>query len=55
VRQSQSTFAASYDKQVWMESGKVYKVMFEPMTTSNYFDTGHRIRVEVRRRSRSRW
>ena len=36
-----------YDKQVWMESGKVYKVMFEPMTTSNYFDTGHRIRVEV--------
>jgi predicted acyl esterase len=47
VRPSQSTFAASYDKQVWIEPGKVYKVMFEPMTTSNYFDTGHRIRVEV--------
>ncbi|HVS59361.1 MAG TPA: CocE/NonD family hydrolase [Gemmatimonadaceae bacterium] len=36
-----------YDKQVWMEPGKVYKVTFEPMTTSNYFDTGHRIRLEV--------
>jgi len=32
---------------VWMESGKVYKVTFQPMTTSNFFDTGHRIRIEV--------
>jgi putative CocE/NonD family hydrolase len=32
---------------VWMEKGKVYKVALQPMTTSNYFDTGHRIRVEV--------
>ncbi len=37
-----------YDKpQVWMESGKVYKVKFQPMTTSNFFAVGHRIRVEV--------
>jgi hypothetical protein len=37
-----------YDKSVvWMESGKVYKVTFQPMTTSNYFDVGHRIRIEV--------
>jgi putative CocE/NonD family hydrolase len=37
-----------YDKPlVWMEAGKVYKVTFQPMTTSNYFDAGHRIRLEV--------
>lgn len=36
-----------YDKRVWMEPGKVHKVTFEPMTTSNYFDAGHRIRLEV--------
>jgi putative CocE/NonD family hydrolase len=37
-----------YDKpQVWMESGKVYKVTLQPMTTSNYFEAGHRIRLEV--------
>lgn len=32
---------------VWMESGKVYKVALLPLTTSNYFDVGHRLRVEV--------
>jgi predicted acyl esterase len=32
---------------VWMESGKVYKVTLQPMTTSNYFAAGHRIRIEV--------
>jgi uncharacterized protein len=37
-----------YDKpQVWMEPGKAYKVTFQPMTTSNYFAAGHRIRIEV--------
>jgi predicted acyl esterase len=36
-----------YDKQVFMEPGKTYKVALQPMTTSNYFDTGHRIRIEV--------
>ncbi len=37
-----------YDKPlVWMESGKVDKVTFQPMTTSNYFDAGHRIRLEI--------
>jgi uncharacterized protein len=37
-----------YDKpQVWMESGKVYKVKLQAMTTSNYFEAGHRIRIEV--------
>jgi len=37
-----------YDKpNVWMQSGKVYKVTLQPMTTSNYFAPGHRIRIEV--------
>jgi putative CocE/NonD family hydrolase len=37
-----------YDKpKVWMEAGKVYKVTLQPMTTSNYFAAGHRIRIEV--------
>jgi putative CocE/NonD family hydrolase len=30
-----------------MEKDKVYKVTFQPMTTSNYFEAGHRIRIEV--------
>jgi putative CocE/NonD family hydrolase len=37
-----------YDKpNAWMEAGKVYKVTLQPMVTSNYFDTGHRIRIEI--------
>ena len=37
-----------YDKPlVWMEAGKVYKVRFQPMTTSNYFAPGHRLRIEI--------
>ena len=37
-----------YDKPVmWMEPGKVYKVTFQPMNTSNYFEAGHSIRLEV--------
>lgn len=37
-----------YDKPLaWMEAGKVYKVVLQPMTTSNFFDAGHRIRIEV--------
>jgi hypothetical protein len=37
-----------YDKPpVWMEPGKVYKVTLQPLTTSNYFEAGHRLRIEV--------
>lgn len=37
-----------YDKPLaWMESGKVYKVAFQPMNTSNYFAPGQRLRIEV--------
>ena len=30
-----------------MERGKVYKVALSPMVTSNYFEAGHRIRLEI--------
>lgn len=37
-----------YDKKpVFMEPGKVYKVTLQPLTTSNYFGAGHRVRVEI--------
>ncbi len=32
---------------VWIEAGKVYRVTLQPLTTSNYFETGHRLRIEV--------
>ena len=40
-------YREGYDKQVWMEPGRVYKVTLGPMNTSNYFAPGHRLRVEV--------
>lgn len=36
-----------YEKPVWLEKGKVYKVTLTPMNTSNFFAAGHRIRIEV--------
>jgi hypothetical protein len=30
-----------------MEAGTVYKVTLQPLTTSNYFAAGHRLRIEV--------
>jgi putative CocE/NonD family hydrolase len=41
-------YREGYDKpEVWMQSGKVYKVTLGPMNTSNYFEAGHRIRIEI--------
>jgi putative CocE/NonD family hydrolase len=41
-------YREGYDKPpVFMEPGKTYKVALQPMTTSNYFAPGHRIRIEV--------
>jgi putative CocE/NonD family hydrolase len=41
-------YREGYDKPpVWMEKGKVYKVAFQPMQTSNYFDVGHQLRIEI--------
>jgi len=33
--------------EVWMQPGKVYKVTLGPMNTSNFFEAGHRIRIEI--------
>lgn len=37
-----------YDKPpVWMAPDQVYKVTFQPIDTSNYFATGHKLRVAI--------
>jgi putative CocE/NonD family hydrolase len=41
-------YREGYDKPpVFMEPGRTYKVALSPMTTSNYFAPGHRLRIEV--------
>jgi hypothetical protein len=41
-------YREGYDKPlVWMEKDKVYKLTLQPMTTSNFFAAGHRLRIEV--------
>lgn len=40
-------YREGYDKEVFMEKGNVYKVKLTPMSTSNYFAAGHRIRIEI--------
>ena len=36
-----------YEREVFMEEGPVYEIAVSPMSTSNYFAPGHRIRIEV--------
>jgi putative CocE/NonD family hydrolase len=36
-----------YEEPVFMEPGEVYEVKLGPMSTSNFFAPGHRIRIEV--------
>ncbi len=40
-------FREGYDKQVFMESGKVYKLELSPLSTSALIDEGHRLRLEI--------
>jgi uncharacterized protein len=40
-------YREGYHREVWLQPGEVYKVVLGPMTTSNYFAPGHRIRIEV--------
>ncbi|MCB0491687.1 MAG: CocE/NonD family hydrolase [Cyclobacteriaceae bacterium] len=40
-------YREGYDKEVFMEKGKVYPVKMTPMSTSNYFEAGHSIRIEI--------
>jgi hypothetical protein len=40
-------YRQGYEKEVFMEKGKVYEVNLTPMSTSNMFKKGHRIRIEI--------
>ena len=40
-------YREGYDKEVFMEKDKVYEIELTPMATSNFFEKGHRIRIEV--------
>lgn len=40
-------FREGYDREVFMEKGRSYRLDFTPMSTANTFLPGHRIRVEV--------
>jgi putative CocE/NonD family hydrolase len=40
-------YREGYDKEVFMERGKVYKLPVSSMSTSNFFAPGHRLRIEV--------
>lgn len=40
-------YREGYDKEVFMKKGEVVKLEMTPMATSNYFEKGHRIRIEV--------
>ena len=40
-------YRAGYDRQVFMEPGEVYELKLSPLSTSNWFAPGHRIRIEV--------
>ena len=40
-------YREGYEKEVFMEKGKVYKLEMTKMVTSNYFAKGHRIRIEI--------
>ena len=40
-------YRKGYDQEVFMEKDEVYKIDLTPMSTSNYFKKGHRIRIEI--------
>ncbi len=40
-------YREGYEQEVFMEKGEVYKIDLTPMSTSNFFKKGHRIRIEI--------
>ncbi len=40
-------YREGYDREVFMEEGEIYRLEMSPMATSNYFEKGHRIRIEI--------
>jgi len=48
-------FRESLRRKVWMEEGEVYEIHLDLHATSNYFDKGHRVRLEVSSSNFPRW
>lgn len=40
-------YREGYDREVFMEKDTIYEVKMTPMSTSNFFKKGHRIRIEI--------
>jgi putative CocE/NonD family hydrolase len=40
-------YREGYDKEVFLKKDEVVKLEMSPMATSNFFDKGHRIRIEI--------
>jgi putative CocE/NonD family hydrolase len=40
-------YREGYDREVFMEPGQTYEIKLSPLSTSNWFAPGHRIRIEV--------
>ena len=40
-------YREGYEQEVFMEDDAIYELNLTPMSTSNYFEAGHRIRIEV--------
>jgi len=40
-------YREGYGREVFMEKGEIYEVKMTPLSTSNYFKKGHRIRIEI--------
>ncbi len=40
-------YREGYDKEVFMEDDQVYQLDMTPLSTSNYFEKGHQIRIEI--------
>lgn len=40
-------YREGYDSEVFMKEGQVYKLELSPLATSNYFEKGHQIRIEI--------
>jgi putative CocE/NonD family hydrolase len=40
-------YREGYDQEVFMEEGEIYEIQLSPLSTSNWFAPGHRIRIEV--------
>ena len=48
-------FREDLRRKVWMEDGEIYEIHLDLHATSNYFDKGHRVRLEVSSSNFPRW